>query len=423
VRVNCRTREVKIAPESEVFKKLGGRALTSKILLDEVNPACDPLGSENKLIIAGMLLAGTTISTCNRISVGTKSPLTGGIKESNVVGTAGWYLASHGIKALILEDAPIDKKLHILHVKSNGEISLVEAEDLTEKGNYETVSILRERYGPNISIMSIGPAGERGYFNSSIMVTEMGTEKPCRAAGRGGVGAVMGSKGVKAIVIEKPLVQYRMEMQDPEAFKAAAKEVIQSVLNGRGMLSNVGTVGFLGATIPMAIAPYRNFNGGAMTEEEKEKFNVNVVVERIRSYGGSTGHGCQPGCVVKCSNIVNDKEGNYLTAGLEYETVELFGPNCGIFDMEVIARIDRFCDDFGFDTIELGVTLGVYMESGKLPWSDGEGALKLFNSFYERNNIADDFGMGAYRLGKKYGVKRIPAVKKQALAAYEPMNL
>ena len=179
----------------------------------------------------------------------------------------------------------------------------------------------------------------------------------------------------------------------------------------------------LGITIPSGIAPYQNFSGGIMTAQEQEQFNVTKTMARIRSYGGSTGHACMPGCLVKCSNIVHDENGNYLTASFEYETIELFGPNCKIFDIDVIARLDRFCDDFGFDTIELAVTLGLYFDSGKLEWSDGAKALALFESFYAGGELADDFGMGAQRLGEKYGVRRIPAVKSQAMPAYDPRNL
>jgi len=423
VRVNCKTEKVMVKPEGEEFKRLGGRALTSKILLEEVNPAGDALGPENKLVIAGMLLSGTSISTANRLSFGAKSPLTGGIKEANTGGDAGSYLARHGIKGIIFEDIPVDKQIRILRIRKDGEILLEDADYLAGKSNYEVVDIISERFDDDVSLISNGIAGERGYFNSAIMVTEMGIKKPCRAAGRGGLGAVMGSKGIKAIVIEKPAKPYMMEMADKKHFMEESKKVIRSVLDGRGVFSKVGTVGLVDATVPMAVAPYKNFNGEAFSEEEKENFNCQKIVERIKKYEGSTGHACQPGCVVKCSNIINDEQGEFLTAGFEYETVELVGPNCAIFDVDVIAQIDRFCDDFGFDTIELGVTLGVYMESGKLSWADEQGALDLLNSFYEGNEIADDFGMGAWRLGQKYGVKHIPTVKGQAMAAYDPRNL
>ena len=358
VRVNCKSGEIDIKPEGEIFKKLGGRSLTTHILLEEVNPACDALGPENKLIIAGMLLSGTPITTCNRLSFGAKSPLTNGIKESNVGGVAGSHLARHGIKAIIFEDAPEEKQCNILLIDADGKIELKDASYLAGKSNYDLVEIVTEKFGNDVSVISNGIAGERGYFNSSIQVTEMGNGKPCRAAGRGGLGAVMGSKGIKAVVIQKAAEPYVIDMVDRGRFTAASRKVAQSVLDDRGLLSEVGTIGLLGATIPTAMAPYKNFNGGAMTEEEIEKFNAQIVIDRVRSYGGGTGHACQPGCAVKCSNIVNDEQGKFITAGFEYETAELFGPNCALFDVDTIFKIDRFCDDFGFDTIELGVTLG-----------------------------------------------------------------
>ena len=423
IRIDTKTREVSVTPESNEYRALAGRALTSHFVSQEVVPTCDPLGPENKMIFTGMMLTGTTFSMANRLSVGCKSPLTGGIKEANVGGTAAPYLAAHGIKALILENQPSERECNIVVIAADGEVRIEAANELREAGTYKTVEFLHKKFGPKVSAIVIGPAGERGYLNSSIMVTEFGTEAPCRAAARGGVGAVMGSKGIKAIIIEKAAAPCKFPYADQDAFKEASQVVVQSILDKRGVFSSSGTVGLLGATIPSAMAPYRNFSGGKMNEEELEQFNVGKVLERVRSYGGGTGHACQPGCLVKCSNIVNNEAGEFLTAAFEYETVELFGPNCLIYDMDVLLKIDRFCDDFGFDTIELGASLGVYFESGKMEWGDGAGALAMFESFYAGGSLADDFGMGTQRLGEKYGVKNIPAVKGQAMAAYEPRNL
>ena len=423
VRINTKTNTVSISPESDEYRKLAGRALAAHFVSAEVDPACEPLGPDNKMILAGMMLTGTTFSMANRLSVGCKSPLTGTIKESNVGGTAAPYLAAHGIKALILEDQPEAPACNVILISAAGEIRVENGAYLKGLGTYKSVGLLREKYGEKASVMVIGPAGERQYLNSAIMVTEFGIDSPTRAAARGGVGAVLGSKGIKAIVIEKAAEPYKFPYADWERFKEASKKVTQAILDSRGFLSTDGTAAILGFTIPSGMAPLENFSGGIMSEEDQALFNVTKTMERIRSYGGGTGHACQPGCLVKCSNIVNDANGNFLTAGFEYETIELFGPNCKIHDLDTIAKMDRFCDDFGFDTIEAAVTLGIYRDKkgkGSFEWSDGKDALTMFESFYEGGELADDFGMGAERFGKKYGVRRIPTVKGQAIAAYDP---
>ena len=419
VRINTRTKEVHSSPESD-FPKMGGRILSSHIISCEVDPRTDPLDAGNKIVIAGMIPSGTTISSSYRLSVGFKSPLTGGIKESNVGGTAGYFLSRQGIKALILEDKPVGPELNIILIAADGSIRFEEASYLKEKGTYETENILRDKFG-KAGFITVGPAGERGYLNSSIMVTEMGIEHPCRAAARGGGGAILASKGIKSIVVQQADVPYKIEYADKEAYQAAAKIVNQSIIKDNVFTS--GTCVLLGATLPNGIAPYRNFSGGLATEEEQKQYNMQTVMERMQANGGKLGHGCQPGCIVKCSNSINEKDGTFLTGGYEYETIVLMGANCGIFDPEIGMRLDRFCDDFGFDTIEFAVTLGVYLDCGKIPWGDYDAVLKLLEEITSRTGIADDFGQGAERLGKKLGARRIPSVKGQAIAGYEPRNL
>jgi len=170
--------------------------------------------------------------------------------------------------------------------------------------------------------------------------------------------------------------------------------------------------------------PVCNFNGKLMTEQEIELFNTETLIERVKAYGGKVGHACQPGCLVTCSNVVNDESGKPVTASLEFETVAMFGPNCKIYDLEVLIKLDRFCDDFGFDTIDAGASLGVYFDSGEMAWGDGDGALAMFESFWkEDSELARAFGEGTEYLGKKFGVMHISTVKSQSLSAYDPRNM
>jgi aldehyde:ferredoxin oxidoreductase len=419
LRINTKTKEITGSPEKDF--KMGGRMLTSCIIASEVDPKTDPLGAGNKLAIAGMIPAGTTITGSYRLSVGFKSPLTGGIKESNIGGTLGYLLFGQGIKAIILEDKPEKPECNVLVIAGDGSIHFEDGSHLKEKGTYETEEILKKKFGEKVAVMSVGPAGERGYLNSAIMGTEMGIERPCRAAARGGGGAVMASKGIKAIVIQKADDPYKAEYADKDTYFAAAKTINQSAM--KSPYTSAGTMVLIGTTVPRAIAPYRNFNGGTATKEEQDQYNVQGLSDRMKQHGGVTGHACQPGCVIRCSNAFHEKDGTFLTGGFEYETIELAGPNCGIFDIETVARIDRFCDDFGFDTIEFGVTLGIYLDCGKLPWGDYGAIVELLKNIRSNAELAHDFGQGAERFGKKLGAKHVPTVKGQAIAAYDPRNL
>jgi aldehyde:ferredoxin oxidoreductase len=166
-RVDCGKQTLSIEAVPESWRHLGGRALTARILLDEVPPLCHPLGPNNKLVFAPGLLVGHMLSSCDRISVGGKSPLTGGIKEANAGGSTGLLMAALGIKALILEGAPSSDGLYVLHI-SPGKAEFSAAGDLAGLGVYETARRLRERYGKKAAMAIIGPAGEWGLSAAGI---------------------------------------------------------------------------------------------------------------------------------------------------------------------------------------------------------------------------------------------------------------
>ena len=199
VRINVNTEFIafeEITRDSKFFL-LGARGLSSQIVYDEVPPLSDPLGNKNKLIIANGLLTGSPFPNSARTSVGSKSPLTNGIKESNIGGRPAMMLASHGIRALVLED--ITDNLKMIIIDENG-IEFESARDYKGLGNYKLHTRLREKYGDRIGIYSIGPAGEHLMKAGSIAANDL-QGYPSRHAGRGGLGAVMGSKKIKAIVI------------------------------------------------------------------------------------------------------------------------------------------------------------------------------------------------------------------------------
>ena len=181
---------VAIEPVPEKYQMLGGRGLIAQLLLDEIDPTCDPLGEENKLVFALGLLGGTKVSTSGRISIGAKSPLTGGIKEANSGGVVGRQLCRLGIKAIVIEGKPEEKAFSILKINNDG-ATLSPAGDLAGLGNYELAELLIKEHGPKTGLMTIGQAGEMQLGASAIAISDP-EGRPNRFAGRGGLGAVMG---------------------------------------------------------------------------------------------------------------------------------------------------------------------------------------------------------------------------------------
>lgn len=422
-RVNVKTKVIGQEDIKDQYRLLGGRSLISQVLTDEVDPTSDPLGAGNKLVICTTLLAGTTVPAAHRISIGAKSPLTGGIKEANSGGTAATYLARHNIKMIIFEDQPENDEWQLLKINADGTPELVSASDLAGLDNYDLVDKLKERYGEKISVISIGTAGEMQYRNSTLQIIDAATGYPSRAAARGGLGSVMGSKKIKAVVIERNASPQSVPYADKARFDAARKKLVDVTINNEGMtwLREIGTPAIPDLTGSLAIMPYRNFSGGF--NKDAGKIGAESFLSKLKASGGKSGEVCQTGCVIHCSNRYNTPDGEYLTSALEYETIALCGSNCDINDLDAIARIDRLCDDFGLDTIETGATLAVCMEAGKIPWGDGEAAIGLIEEMKKGTDLGKTLGQGTQVAGEALGVKRIPAIKGQGLAGYEPRNL
>ncbi|MBO8169674.1 MAG: aldehyde ferredoxin oxidoreductase [Thermoanaerobacteraceae bacterium] len=420
-RVNMTEGKVTSEDVPEKYAALGGRGLTSQIVTDEVDPICHPLGPKNKLVIAPGLLSGTNAPSSGRLSVGFKSPLTGGIKETNVGGTAAQKLARLGIKAIIIEGQPQDDKFYMLKVSKDG-IKLLDADSIAGKKNYDINKTLRKEYGNNIGVMSIGPAGEYRLSAASIAVAD--TEgRPVRHAGRGGGGAVMGSKGIKAIIIDDadaPGVSIHDKEQFREAARDFAKILTEHPVSGKG-LPMYGTAVLVNVINEAGGLPTKNFRHGRF--EFADKISGEMIHDTIKERKGLPTHGCHAGCVIRCSQVYHDKEGNYLTAGFEYETIWAFGANCMIDDIDAIAKLDFLCDDIGVDTIEMGVTVGVAMEAGVIDFGDAGGAINLLEQIAEGTQLGRIIGNGAGFTGKAFGVTRVPTVKNQGIPAYDPRSI
>ncbi len=413
--VNLETQTIDRRDLVEDAAWLGGRALLDSILLAEVPPTCHPLGPYNKVIIAPGLFAGTTMPTAGRLSIGAKSPLTGGIKESNVGGMAGIVLGQLGIGSLVIEGESASQSLQVLVIRQNS-TELVEASGLKGLGNYDTVAALKERFGQKVVIISIGPCGEMKMAAATVAVTD-NDGRPCRHAGRGGLGAVMGAKGLKAIVID-PQGTRPLKAVDAPAFAKAVKEytkIIQSSKNTLFLQEN-GTAGLVDVSHARGSMPTRNFSAGSY--EKKDAINAERLKELMRERGGSMGHPCMRGCIVRCSNIFNDQNGQYLTSALEYETIVMMGSNLDIDDLDTIAQIDFRCDDYGLDTIEMGATLGVLAETDQFSFGDRNRAIAIIEEIGQGTVLGRILGQGAVTTGKVFGIRRVAAVKGQSLPAH-----
>ena len=400
------------------YAGLGGRALTSSIVSKEVPPTCHPLGAENKLVIAPGLLSGTTGAMSGRISVGCKSPLTGGIKEANAGGQPSQMLARLGYAAIVLEGKPPNGDCYKVFINKKG-TSISVDNSLKMLGNYDLVGKMKAEYGEKIGCISIGPAGEMKLGAASIAFTDMEL-RPTRHAGRGGVGAVMGSKGVKVIVVDDAGMTMRAP-KDQAKFTEANKVFVNGLrthgVTGQA-LPAYGTNVLTNIMNEAGGYPTYNFKEGTFAGAAKISGETEAALETER--GGVPTHGCHRGCVIRCSGIYNDKDGHYLTKQPEYETVWAHGGNCGIDDLDKIAMIDFLDDNFGVDTIEMGATVGVAMEAGLLPFGDADGAIGLMKEVGKGTPLGRIIGSGAAVTGKVFGVERVPVVKGQAMPAYDP---
>ncbi|MCK4925867.1 aldehyde ferredoxin oxidoreductase, partial [Candidatus Aerophobetes bacterium] len=420
-RVNMTDLKVKEEPLAKEYERLGGRGLTSSIVAKEVPAASHPLGSENKLVYAPGLLGGTSAASSGRLSVGAKSPLTGGIKESNAGGTAAHKLARLGIAAIVVEGKSSGDTAYVLKVSSEG-VELVPAADLKSLGNYELVERLRKRFGKDISCISCGPAGEMLMSAASIAVTDR-EGRPTRHAGRGGMGAVMGSKKLKAIVVDDSATS-AVKPKNREAFTSAAR-VFTKALEEHEITSvtlpKYGTNVCANLIQEVGAYPTRNFSTGEY--EDVDKISGETQRDVILERGGIATHACLPGCKISCSRIWVDKNGNYVTKGPEYETIWANGANCGINDLDAIATMDRLYDDYGLDTIEMGVTIAVAMEAGVKKFGDAQGAIELIKEAGKGTPLGRILGNGAAVTGQAFGVSRVPVVKRQGLPAYDPRSI
>ena len=421
IRVDMTTKNVTISDCPERYVGLAGRGLTSNFVADEVKPTCHPLGKNNKLVFAPGYLTGSKAANSGRLSVGAKSPLTGTIKESNAGGSFSQKLARMDIKAFVVEGLPTEDKYYVLKIDMNGvSIDDAPAEILGGCGNYEAIKILNEKYGSKVGMALIGPAGEHRLASANISIKD--PESNIRSAGRGGLGAVMGSKKVKAIVIDDTGAP-GVVVADPQKFDEAAKIFAKALLTHpvtSQALPAYGTDVLVNILNEAGGLPTLNFSQGRADWSDKlsgETMNATITE---RGGEGKVSHGCHAGCIMRCSQWYADKKGKYITSGFEYETVWALGAHAAIKDLDDIAYLDREMDDIGVDSIEVSVAIGVAMHGGMLPLGDGKKALEAVKEIAVPTPLGRLLGSGTAVVGKACGMVRVPVVKDQAIPRIRP---
>ncbi len=419
IRVDMTKLSASAVPFPDAWQLLGGRGLSARILLEECNPNCDPLGPENVLVMAPGVLAGTAAPTSGRISMGAKSPLTNGIKEANAGGNPGQDLMKLGFRAVVVTGQPADPdKRYALEVTASG-LAVKEVPDCKGLWNYALIEQLATRYSKTTSFISIGPAGEMRLTGASIACTDQESGRhPTRHAARGGLGAVMGAKGLKYVAVDAGKARVR-EAANKKEFTALCKGTTKEYRDGPQMFKT-GTSTVVPVAQMLFTFPYKNRTEGQ--SPDAQTLDGARIVESFATRGGGM-HNCMTGCIVSCSNVVHDKDGNYKTSALEFETITLLGANCAIQSWEDVADLDRLCDELGIDTIETGAAIAIYMDSGGMAWGDAEGAKRLLREMAEGTELGKMIGNGAAATGKQRKHARVPVVKGQAIPAWDPRPL
>jgi len=429
LRINMTDLTYRVEPVPEAYQHLAGRGLTSSVVADQVPPLCHPLGPNNKLVFSPGIVTGTSAPTSARVSVGGKSPLTGGIKEANAGSSWARDIAVLQIKALIVEGQPKDKKkfwgANIAWDAAAGQpqVEFFDAAEFAGQNLYEAYPQVYQKFGEKISIASYGLAGEHGYGNSGVVFNDQ-SKRPSRYAGRGGLGAVMGSKGLKLIILNSQGAP-GVPIADKALFDQGRKKMTDALLSHaitkpKGGLNSFGTAVLINIMNEAGGLPTRNFSSGRF--EGAAAIAGESIFETNKQRLGKElyNHACSPGCIIQCSNTIYDASGKEITSCVEYESDWSLGANCGIDNLDDIAEMNQLCNAYGLDTIETGATLGVAMEAGVIQFGDSKGAINLIHEMGKGTPMGRILGSGTGPAGQVLGVTRVPAVKGQGMPAYEP---
>jgi aldehyde:ferredoxin oxidoreductase len=426
LRLNMTDRTYQLEDVPEAYRNLGGRGLTSTIVYDEVPATCHPLGPNNKLVFAPGIVTGTNAATSARVSVGAKSPLTGTIKESNA--GSGWApaVARMGIKAIVVEGQPQEKGKFWTALLSWGDgkptVEMIPADKYVGGDLYEVFPTVFEDFG-RVNVAGIGVAGEFSYGNSGICFNDLAS-RPSRYSGRGGLGAVMGSKGLKFLIVDSTGAP-GVEIADQALFDQGRKKLADALrthdlTKPKGGLNTYGTAVLINIMNEAGGLPTRNFSSGrfegaadiageAIFEGNKERLGQELY-----------NHACSPGCIIQCSNTWHAADGPEIVSCIEYESDWALGANCGIDNLDDIAELVKWCNAYGLDTIEAGTSIAVAMEAGVAEFGDGKKAIELMHEMGKGTPLGRILGAGTNVAAQVFGVVHNPTVKGQSMPAYEP---
>ena len=392
---------------------LGGRGLGARLLWDLVGPEVDPLSPQNVLIFTTGPITATGSQTNNRFNVSTKSPLTNGILHANSGGWWGMQFKRTGFDALIVRgkaETPV-----LIEISQEG-VTIKDASHLWSRGVFETTEALEHNRNKR-NVLCIGPAGE----NLSRIAAIMNDKE--RALARGGAGAVMGSKNLKAIVVEG---KGKNQPADPDQFKfmlyETGKLIKASPLTSQA-LPEFGTAVVMNVVNEIGALPTRNFQGSQFKDADKisgEEITDTILVKNQACWA----------CPISCTRITKTKSGKE-GEGPEFESAWAFGAQCGISDLEVITEANYLCNDMGLDTISMGNTIGCAMELSEkgliketLSFGQTDKLLDLIRDTAHRNGLGDELAEGSYRMAEKHGAPELSmSVKKLEMPAYDPRGM
>ena len=413
LRINMADRSYKLEEVPEKYKQLAGRGFTSTLIYDEVPALAHPLGPNNKLVFSPGFMTGTSAPTSARVSCGAKSPLTGGIKESNAGSEWPDAIASMQIAGLVVEGKPPQNGKFWVALLSwdkdedKPKVEFTPADEyvgLTAQMSFDKVY---ENFGKKVTVAGIAAAGERMNSNSGIVFDDM-AHRATRYAGRGGLGAVMGSKGLKYIVINRKGAPGK-KIKDKALFNEGKKKLTESlrthdITKPKGGLNTYGTGVLINVMNEAGGLPTRNFSSGRF--EGAPNIAGEAVFDGNQERLGKElyNHACSPGCIIQCSNTWHKEDGTEHVSCFEYESAWALGANCGIDDIDDVAELIRLCNEYGFDAIETGTTLAVAMEAGIAEFGDSKKAIELLHEMGKGTPLGRILGAGTNYAAQVLGV-------------------
>lgn len=426
LRVNLSNQEIQIEPLNEQWaeKFIGGSGLGAKYLFEMTDEKTDPLGPENPLIFMNGPFTGTSVPLSGRHGVVSRSPLTGIFGESDVGGTWGSNLKKAGFDGILItgkSEKPVYLWIH------NDKVEIRDASHLWGKDTYETDSIVKSETHEKAVVSSIGQAGENQVSIASIMTDG----RDARAAGRCGMGAVMGSKNLKAIVV---LGTQKVPVHRPEEVSRLQKEFAPLINKNAENFRKYGTSGSLSVFEAMGTLPLQNWKFVGRWEESAEKINGFTMAETVL-----TGRYFCEACVLGCGRKIKIEKGPYAGvegAGPEYETLALLGSNCLIDHLEALCYANELCNRYGLDTISLGGVVAFAMEAYErglidreetggieLLWGKEEALIEMIKQIAFKKGFGKILGQGVRKASELIGKNSIefaPHIKGLELPAHDP---